>query len=56
MPAGTLITGPGALWVGTERAFRDEPLNGTLIVLPAYGLTQPWVLLNDTPVAMTEPT
>ena len=44
------------LWVGTGRAFRDEPLDGTLIVLQAYGQTQPWVLLTDTPVAQTEPT
>ena len=49
-------TGPGGLWVGTGRAFRDAPLDGTLIVLHAYGQAQPWVLLTDTPVAQTEPT
>ena len=52
----SLITGPGDLWVGTGRAFRDAPLDGTLIVLHAYGQTQPWVLLTNTPVAQTEPT
>ena len=56
VPVRTLIAGPGGLWVGTGRAFRDEPLDGTLIVLQAYGQTQPWVLLTDTPVAQTEPT
>ena len=55
-PCATLITGPGGLWVGTGRAFRDQPLEGTLIVLHAYGQAQPWVLLTDTPVAETEPT
>ncbi len=39
----------------TGRAFRDQPLEGTLIVLQAYGQAQPWVLLTDTPVAETEP-
>ena len=52
----TLTTGPGDLWVGTGRAFRDAPLAGTLIVWQAYGQAQPWVLLTDTPVAQTEPT
>ncbi len=56
VPVRTLVTGPGDLWVGTGRAFRDAPLDGTLIVLHAYGQTQPWVLLTDTPVAQTEPT
>ena len=52
----SLITGPGDLWVGTGWAFRDAPLDGTLIVLQAYGQAQPWVLLTDTPAAETEPT
>ena len=56
VPARTLVTGPGDLWVGTGRAFRDAPLDGTLLVLQAYGQAQPWVLLTDTPVAQTEPT
>ena len=56
VPVRSLITGPGDLWVGTGRAFRDPPLDGTLIVLHAYGQKQPWVLLTDTPVAETEPT
>ena len=56
VPVRSLITGPGGLWVGTGRAFRDQPLKGTLIVLQAYGQAQPWVLLTDTPVAETEPT
>ena len=56
VPVRTLITGPGDLWVGTGQAFRDQPLDGTLIVLHAYGQAQPWVLLTDTPVAETEPT
>ncbi len=56
VPVRTLIAGPGDLWVGTGRAFRDPPLAGTLIVWHAYGQRQPWVLLTDTPVAQTEPT
>ena len=56
VPVRTLIAGPGDLWVGTGRAFRDAPLAGTLIVLQAYGQAQPWVLLTDTPVVQTEPT
>ena len=56
VPVRTLIAGPGDLWVGTGRAFRDAPLVGTLMVLHAYGQAQPWVLLTDTPVAQTEPT
>ena len=56
VPVRSLITGPGGLWVGTGRAFRDPPLDSTLIVLHAYGQKQPWVLLTDTPVAETEPT
>ncbi len=56
VPVRTLIAGPGDLWVGTGRAFRDQPLAGTLMVLHAYGQTQPWVLLTNTPVAQTEPT
>ena len=56
VPVRTLIAGPGDLWVGIGRAFRDQPLAGTLIVLHAYGQTQPWVLLTNTPVAQTEPT
>ena len=54
--ANTLVKGPGGLWVGTGRAFRDQPLDSTLIVLHAYGQKQPWVLLTNTPVAQTEPT
>ena len=42
--------------VGIGRAFRDQPLAGTLLVWHAYGQTQPWVLLTNTPVAQTEPT
>ena len=53
VPVRSLITGPGDLWVGTGRAFRDPPLDSTLIVLHAYGQKQPWVLLTDTPVAET---
>ena len=56
VPVRSLITGPVALWVGTGRVFRYAPLDGTLIVLQAYGQTQPWVLLTGTPVAQTEPT
>ena len=56
LPVRSLITGPGDLWVGAGRAFRDEPVAGTLIVLHAYGEAQPWVLLTNTPVAQTEPT
>ena len=56
VPVRSLITGPGGLWVGTGQAFRDAPLDATLIVLHAYGQRQPWVLLTDTPVAETEPT
>ncbi len=56
VPVRSLITGPGDLWVGAGRAFRDPPLESTLIVLHAYGQKQPWVLLTDTPVAETEPT
>ena len=56
VPVRSLITGPGDLWVGAGRAFRDEPLDSTLIVLHASGQAQPWVLLTDTPVAQTEPT
>ena len=48
VPVRTLITGPGGLRVGTGWAFREPPLDGTLIVLHAYGPTQPWVLLTDT--------
>ena len=51
--AGALAEGPGGLWVGTGRAFRDQPLYSTL---HAHGQAQPWVLLTDTPVAETEPT
>ena len=50
VPVRSLITGPGDLWVGTGRAFRDPPLDSTLIVLHACGQKQPWVLLTDTPV------
>ncbi len=56
VPVRSLITGPGGLWVGTGQAFRDAPLDATLIVWHAYGQRQPWVLLTDTPVAQTEPT
>ena len=56
VPVRSLITGAGGLWVGAGRAFRDAPLESTLIVLHAYGQAQPWVLLTDTPVAQTEPT
>ena len=60
VPVRSLITGPGDLWVGAGRAFRDEPLDSTRgpcgRVLHAYGQAQPWVLLTDTPVAQTEPT
>ncbi len=56
VPVRSLITGPGGLWVGTGRAFRDPPLESTLIVWHAHGQAQPWVLLTDTPVAETEPT
>ena len=60
VPVRSLITGPGDLWVGAGRAFRDQPLDGTRgpcgRVLHAYGQAQPWVLLTDTPVAQTEPT
>ena len=56
MPVRSLISGPGGLWVGTGQAFRDAPLDATLIVLHAYGQKQPWVLLTNTPVAETEPT
>ena len=56
VPVRTLTTGPGDLWVGTGQAFRDPPLDGTLMVLHAYSQAQPWVLLTDTPVAETEPT
>ena len=42
VPVRTLIAGPGDLWLGTGRAFRDAPLAGTLIVLQAYGQAQPW--------------
>ncbi len=56
VPVRSLITGPGGLWVGTGRAFRDPPLDSTLLVLHAYGQAQPWVVLTDTPVAETEPT
>ena len=60
VPVRSLIPGPGGLWVGTGRAFRDPPLDGTRgpfgRVLHAYGQKQPWVLLTDTPVAETEPT
>ena len=55
VPVRSLIAGPGGPWVGTGRAFRDQPLDGTLIVLQAYGQAQPWVLLTDTPVVQTEP-
>ena len=60
VPVRSLIPGPGGLWVGTGRAFRDQPLDSTRgpfgRVLHAYGQKQPWVLLTDTPVAETEPT
>ena len=56
VPVRSLIPGPGGLWVGTGQAFRDAPLDATLIVLHAYGQKQPWVLLTNTPVAQTEPT
>ena len=60
VPVRSLITGAGGLWVGTGRAFRDQPLDGTRgpcgRVLHAYGQAQPWVLLTNTPVAETEPT
>ena len=56
VPVRSLITGPDDLWVGTGRVFRDQPLDGTLIALHAYGQAQPCVLLTDTPVAQTEPT
>ena len=56
VPVRSLIAGPGELWVGTGRAFRDEPVDSTLIVWQAYGQTQPWILLTNTPVAQTEPT
>ena len=42
--------------MGTGLAFRDPPLDSTLMVLQAYGQAQPWVLLTDTPGAETEPT
>ena len=29
VPVRSLITGPGGLWVGTGRAFRDQPLDST---------------------------
>ena len=45
VPVRTLVAGPGDLWVGTERAFRDAPLAGTREpcgrVLQAYGQAQP---------------
>ena len=53
---GSLITGAGDLWVGPGRAFRDEPLDGTLIVLHACGQAQPRVLLTYTPATQTGPT
>ena len=40
MPVRTLITGAGDLWVGIARVFRDAPLDGTLIVMKAYGQAQ----------------
>ena len=46
VPVRSLISGPGGLWVGTGQAFRDAPLDATLIVLHAYGQKQPWVLLT----------
>ena len=59
VPVRSLITGPGDLWVGAGRAFRNQPLDGTRgpcgRVLHAYGQAQPWVLLTDTLVAQTEP-
>ena len=60
VPVRSLIPGAGGLWVGTGRAFRDQPLDSTRgpcgRVLHAYGQAQPWVLLTNTPVAETEPT
>ena len=56
VPVRSLTPGPGGLWVGTGQAFRDAPLDATLIVLHACGQKQPWVLLTNTPVAQTEPT
>ena len=56
----SLITGPGDLWVGSGQAFRAEPLDSVRgpcgRVWQAYGQSQPWVLLTDTPVAQREPT
>ena len=49
VPVRSLITGPGGPWVGTGQAFRTKPLDATLIVLHAYGQTQPWMLLTNTP-------
>ncbi len=34
--------------LGWHPCLRYPPLDGTLIVLHAYGQTQPWVLLTDT--------
>ncbi len=56
VPVPSLIEGPSGPLVSTGRAFRDQPLASTLIVLQAYGQAQPWVLLTDTPMAQTEPT
>ena len=56
----SLITGPGDLWVGTGRAFRDAPWEATRgplgRALHDFGQAQPWVRLTDTPVAETNPT
>ena len=46
-PANTLASGPGHVWVGQGRVFRDRPCSGTLLVVWMEGEKEPWVLFTD---------
>ena len=56
VPVRSLITGPGDLWVGPGRAFRDAPLEATQGPLGRVLHDSGQVRLTDTSVAQTEPT
>ena len=54
VPVRTLGGGPGTLWVGAGKAFGQDPLPATLVVLHAPKQKDPWVLLTDPPPAETD--
>lgn len=51
--ARELVPRAGEAWLGQGRAFRHQPLAGTLVVVWQEGAAEPWVLLTDlAPVAV----